>query len=113
MKKWIVYTFVLIVMFGLVACEGRAGKDFDKPEDLYTFDAKILEIHDDYFLVEPNAGTLEANCSDKIEVSTQNADRSVDWQVGDQVRITYNGQIQELYPAILPQVYKVEKRGSV
>lgn len=112
MKKWIACTLVLIVMFGLVACEGRAGKDFDKPDDLYTFDAKILEIHDDYFLVKPDAGTQEANCSDKIKVSTQNTDRSVDWQVGDQVRITYNGQIQELYPAILPQVYKVEKRGS-
>ena len=112
MKKWIVCTLVLIVMFGLVACGGRAGKDFDKPEDLYTFDAKILEIHDDYFFVEPDAGTQEANCSDKIKVSTQNAHQSADWEVGDQVRITYNGQIQELYPAILPEVYKIEKRGA-
>ena len=112
MKKWIACTLVLVVMFGLVACGGRAGKDFDKPDDLYTFDAKILEIHDNYFLVEPDAGTQEANCSDKIQVSTQNADQSVDWQVGDLVRITYNGQIQELYPAILGQVYKVEKRGA-
>ncbi len=109
MKKRIACALVLIVMFGLVACGGRAGKDFDKPDDLYTFDAKILEIHDSYFLVKPDAGTQEANCSDKIKVSTQNADRSIDWQVGDLVRITYNGQIQELYPAILPQVYKVEK----
>ncbi len=112
MKKWIACALVLIVMFGLVACGGRAGKDFDKPDDLYTFDAKILEIHDSYFLVEPDAGTQEANCSDKIKVSTQNADQSIDWQVGDLVRITYNGQIQELYPAILGQVYKVAKRGA-
>ena len=112
MKKWIVCALVLIVMFGSVACGGRAGKDFDKPDDLYTFDAKILEIHDSYFLVEPDAGTQEATGSDKIKVSTQNADQSVDWQVGDLVRITYNGQIQELYPAILPQVYKVEKRAA-
>jgi len=109
MKKWIACALVLVVMFGLVACGGRTGTDFDKPEDLYTFDAKILEIHDSYFLVEPSADSHEANSSDKIQVSTQNADPSAQWQVGDSVRITYNGQIQELYPAIVPQVYKVEK----
>ena len=109
MKKWIVCILVVIIMFGLVACGGRAGKDFDKPDDLYTFEATILEIHDSYFLVEPSADSRESNSSDKIQVSTQNADPSIDWQVGDSVRITYNGQIQELYPAILPQVYKVEK----
>ncbi len=106
MKKWIIGTLVLIVMLALVACDGRSGKDFDKPEDLYTFNGRILEIHDGYFLVAPDAGTPEANCSDKIKVSTQNADQSIDWQVGDLIRITYSGQIQELYPAILPQVYK-------
>ncbi len=85
----------------------------DRPDDLYTFEAAILEIHDSYFLVEPSAGFQEANSSDKIQVSTQNADQSIDWKVGDFVRITYNGQIQELYPAILPQVYKVEKLSLV
>lgn len=99
-------------MFGLVACDHHSGKDFDKPDDLYTFTAKILEIHDDYFLVKPDAGTQEANSCDKIQVSTQNADRSVEWKVGDPVQITYNGVIQELYPAILGQVYKIEKRGA-
>lgn len=112
MKKWIVYILVLMIMLGSVACDGRSGKDFDKPNDLYTFNAKILEIHENYFLVKPDAGSQEANCSDKIQVSTQNADQSVDWQVGDLVRITYNGVIQELYPAILGQVYKVEKQGT-
>lgn len=109
MKKQIVCIMILSIMFTLVACGGRAGKDFDKPDDLYTFHAEILEIHDSYFLVKPDAGTQEANCADKLQVSTQNADQSVDWQVGDSIQITYNGQIQELYPAILPQVYKVEK----
>ena len=101
-----------IILFGPVACGGQAGKGFDKPVDLYTSNPMILEIHDNYFLVEPNAGTQEASCSDKIQVSTQNADQFVDWQVGDFVRITYNGQSQEFYPAILGQLYQVEKRGA-
>ena len=109
MKKFLMILFTLVCLLGLAACEARSSKDFDKPNDLYTFEATILEIHDSYFLVEPSADSHEANSSDKIQVSTQNADPSVRWQVGDSVRITYNGQIQELYPAILPQVYKVEK----
>ena len=109
MKKFLMILFALICLLSLVACGARSGKDLDKPDDLYTFEATILEIHDSYFLVEPAADSQEINSSDKIQVSTQNADSSAQWQVGDLVRITYNGQIQELYPAILPQVYKVEK----
>ena len=113
MKKNLFCILIFVLAFTLVACGGRSGKDFDKPDDLYTFEATILEIHDSYFLVEPAADSQEINSSDKIHVSTQNADPSIQWQVGDLVRITYNGQIQELYPAILPQVYKVEKRSPV
>ena len=113
MKKVFAIVCTLICLLSLVACGARSGKDFDKPDDLYTFEATILEIHDSYFLVEPAADSQEINSSDKIHVSTQNADSSTQWQVGDSVRITYNGQIQELYPAILPQVYKVEKLSPV
>ena len=113
MKKVFAIVCTLICLLSLVACGARSGKDFDKPDDLYTFEATILEIHDSYFLVEPAADSQEINSSDKIQVSTQNADPSTQWQVGDSVRITYNGQIQELYPAILPQVYKVEKLSLV
>ena len=112
MKKTVLCILVLSLILPLVACSGRSGKDFDKPDDLYTFEARILEIHDTYFLVSPETHTAEANSSDKIHVSTQNADPSIQWQVGDLIRITYNGMIQELYPAILPQVYKVELLSS-
>ena len=109
MKKLITLVLALICVLGLVGCDGKAGKDFDKVDDLHQFDATILEIHDGYFLVEPGAGMIELNSADKIEVSTQNADPSIEWQVGDLVLITYDGIILETYPARLNQVYKVEK----
>lgn len=109
MKKLMALLLALICVLGLVGCGGKAGKDFDKPDDLHQFDATILEIHDDYFLVEPGAGMQELNSADKIEVSTQNADPSTEWQVGNLVLITYDGVILETYPARLQQVYKVEK----
>lgn len=109
MKKLILLVLAFACMLTLVACEGKAGKDFDKPDDLYQFDAKILEIHDNYFLVEPGAGMDELKSADKITVPTQNASQEVEWQVGDLILITYNGEIMETYPAQLGQVYKVEK----
>ena len=96
-------TFVLI----LVGCEGMYGKDFDKTDDLHEFYATILEIHDDYFLVEPGEGTEELKFANKFTVPTQNAYSTVEWQVGDLVMIKYDGVILESYPAQLGQVDKI------
>ena len=109
MKKFMALGLALVCILALFGCDGKAGKNFDRPDDLHQFDATILEIHDDYFLVEPGAGMQELNSASKIEVSTLNADPSVEWQVGDLVLITYDGVILETYPARLNQVYKVEK----
>ena len=109
MKKLIALVLALVCVLCLSACDGKAGKDFDKADDLHQFDATILEIHDNHFLVEPCVGMNELKSADKIEVSTQNADKSVEWKVGDLVLITYDGVILETYPARLNQVYKVEK----
>ena len=110
MKKLIAIILALTCIICLAACDNKSGgPDFDKPNDLHQFDATILEIHDNYFLVEPCAGMDELKSADKIEVSTQNADKSVEWKVGDLVLITYDGVILETYPARLNQVYKVEK----
>lgn len=109
MKKLIALMLVFSCVICLVACDNKSGKDFDKVEDKYQFDATILEIHDNHFLVEPCAGMNELKSSDKIVVSTQNADKAIDWKVGDLVLITYDGVILETYPAKLNQVYKLEK----
>ena len=109
MKKLIAIILALTCIICLAACDNKSGKDFDKPTDQHQFDATILEIHDNYFLVEPGAGMDELKSADKIEVSTQNADKSVEWKVGDLVLITYDGVILESDPARLNQVYKVEK----
>ena len=109
MKKLIALALALVCVSGLVACDSKSGKDFDQPDDLCQFTATILEIHDDYFLVESKEGTEELNSGDKFEVPTQNADQSIEWQVGDRVLITYNGGVLDSLPMQLGQVYKIEK----
>ena len=107
MKK-LLPLFLCTLLLLLSACDGKAGKNFDKPE-LYTFTATILEIHDSYFLVTPDEGSPPASSADKIEVPSKNAEQGVEFAPGDHIQITYDGMIQELYPARLPQVYKIEK----
>lgn len=112
MKKTIAIALVLFCIISLVVCDNKSGKDFDKVEDKYQFEATILEIYENSLLVKPADGTTELNSSDKIVVSTQNTDKSIGWKVGDLVLITYSGVILESYPAQLHQVYKVEKISS-
>lgn len=107
MKKLFALLLCLFLLL-LAACGGKSGKNFDQPEQ-YTFTATILEIHDSHFLVTPDEGSPPASSADKIEVPSRNAEQDVKFAPGDHVRITYDGMIQELYPARLPQVYKIEK----
>ena len=109
MKKLTALIFAMFSLFALVACGGRSGKDHDLPEDLHQFEAKILEVHEDHFLVEPCADSQESKSSSKITVSRQNADPDQEWKIGDTILITYDGLIMETYPAQLGQVYKIEK----
>ena len=109
MKKLTAMILAMFSLFSLVACEGKTGKDHDLPEDMYQFEAKILEVHEGFFLVEPSADSQESKSSSQITVSRQNADPELEWKVGDTILITYDGQIMETYPAQLGQVYKIEK----
>lgn len=116
MKKLIVLVLTLVCMLGAIGCDGKVNTDtnksteqLDKPTEQHQFNATILEIYDNHFLVEPCAGMDELKSSDKIEVSIQNIDKSIECKVGDYVLITYDGIILETYPARLNQVYKVEK----
>lgn len=69
--------------------------------------AKLLEIHDGYFLVEPAEGSWELNSASRIEVPMKNMEPSPEPQVGDILEIEYNGQLQETYPARISIPYSI------
>ncbi|MGN0402520.1 MAG: hypothetical protein ACI4HQ_09735 [Acetatifactor sp.] len=80
--------------------------DVSAPETA-VFTAKILEIHDDFFLVEPTTGSWELNSADRMEVPLKNMAASPEPQVGDLIEITYSGEILETYPARLSKIYGI------
>lgn len=69
--------------------------------------AKVLEIHDVYFLVEPVEGSWELSSASKIEVPMRNMEPSPEAQVGDILEIEYDGQLAETYPARITEVYSI------
>ncbi len=75
----------------------------------YYFDAKVIKVQDDMVLVEPFENTSERACSDKIWVSTKVSSNIAvpDLYDGVYIRIVYDGMIQEVYPAIVPNVSEI------
>ena len=69
--------------------------------------AKLLEIHDGYFLLEPVEGSWELSSASQIEVPMKNMASSPEPQVGDILEIKYDGQLQETYPARITAVYGI------
>lgn len=62
----------------------------------YTFIGEIIEVHDNSIIVKPNAGTREIDSSDKYSI--EDIGEEV-YQVGSKVKIYYDGNVLETYPA--------------
>ena len=68
----------------------------------YKFLAKIIEVYDNYIIVEPNKDTRERNSSDKIKINKIKPiydPYNKLYEVGNTIDITYDGRIMETYPA--------------
>ena len=59
-----------------------------------TFKAEVLEIHEGYFLVAPEA-SWALNSADQIEVPLMNMDPALEPQIGDIIEVSYSGEILE------------------
>ena len=73
------------------------------------FNAKILEVNENNILVEPLKGEIERNSASKIYVSTDVISENPvpELKKGDKVRIVYNGEIQEIFPARISKVFAI------
>ena len=105
MTKLLALVLACISVLMLIAC----NNENPAPEDEYVFQANVLEIGEQYLLVEPASDSKESKSSDKIMISLETVNCPENIEVGDSVVITYDGMIQELYPAMIPNVYSIEK----
>lgn len=69
-----------------------------------TFQATVIEVTDSSILVKPIDDSPELDSSDQFSVPNT---EKLALQTGDTVKITYNGEILESYPAQLGEVHEI------
>lgn len=79
--------------FTCAVIEFNEGKDNSEE---HHFEAKVIEVHDGYIIVEPNENEEESKSSDKFHIDNKN---NVKYKKGQILSITYVGGINESYPA--------------
>ena len=72
-----------------------------KAAETYKMTGTVLEITNGTMVVEPLEGEDELSSSDKFVVSMEHMNASPEPKVGDIIEVTYNGDIEESYPARL------------
>ena len=96
--------------------DGGVSTDTATPQEpeaspSHQFTAKVVEVRDTgtrpVIVVEPLEGEPERASADRIVVTA--AGEVPVLEVGDLVRITYDGQIQETYPAGISGAQQIEK----
>lgn len=101
MKKIFAIILALMCILALAGCQNLPA-DNDTPPGVLpsdgnvTFIAQVLEVHAGSYLIQPVEGSAELNSADKITVPAQDG---VNAQVGDYIKVTYDGQLMESYPA--------------
>ncbi len=95
MKKTI-FTILIcgVMILGLTGCNNSEKKD---DNDIHTFEGTIIECEKESMIVSPNENTEEHKSSDKFRIEYVNGFNSCN--VGNKVKITYKGMINESYPA--------------
>ena len=103
MKKFTLFLALLLCLSLLVGCQEEEPVTTE-----YAFTATVLDVSETQLLVAPDEGTPESKSSDKIYLPLENKTSWPIPQVGDTVNVVYDGIIQELYPARIPNLYRVE-----
>lgn len=75
--------------------------DYNYSITKYEFIGEIIESYDSYIIVKPEQGSKELKSSDKIQIGINRPINGTNdfYVVGNKIKITYNGEIMESYPA--------------
>ena len=108
MKRQLLLILTMSLILLAAACGTSSGGESKVGGDeTVTFQATIIEIQDDCYLVEPVEGSVELNSADRITIPMTNMEPSPEPEVGDVLEIGYDGSIAESYPAQITKVYSI------
>jgi hypothetical protein len=117
MKRFLTWILATICVIGLVGCHNSNAASTQegqptKQEWEHCFEARIVEVYDNYVLVVPAEGSLEFNSASKIEVPIENIGSCPSPRIGLLIKIAYDGHILETHPARIQNVYSIEVIGE-
>ena len=107
MKRKFAFVMGVVVVFAIagimVFSAYRSSESYRKKKaaETYIMTGTVLEISNGTMIVEPLEGEDEFSSSDKFVVSMEHMSASQEPEVGDIIEVTYNGDIEETYPARL------------
>ena len=102
---WVIV--VAVVACGVVTVCFATNPKQDSIQEQRTVQARITEVENGSFLVEPVEGASELSSSDLFRVPITNMPPSPEPRVGDVIEITYDGSILESYPAQFGTIYSM------
>lgn len=80
------------------SCPDYEEHEGTQEDNEHSFFGKVIESHQSYIIVEPNKDEEERRSSDKFHIELGNENDAI-YKVGTNVKITYEGMINESYPA--------------
>lgn len=86
--------------------EERFEKEMKNSE--YSFCGTITQVEENLFFVEPDENEEIKKSADLIMVEKLKIDTNVKYEIGERVKITYDGNVMTTYPAQINAV-KYEK----
>ncbi len=112
MKKTRALLFLFVVSLLamlLVSCADYSEPSGKAGVGKFYFHAEVVEVHNGYIMVTPVEGAAQGRSSDLIDVSLTLRSGEVVSGVekGDTVRIIYNGEIMESYPARIAKAFDI------
>ena len=120
-KRFVALLLSIVCILSLVACSKDVEKtpvddqttQTETPEQSYMVArGTVLEIHDNYVLIQPLPGDQSALSADKIEIALKGTITWEDKKVGDVIEVAYEDGIQETYPARIPNVVSITLLGD-
>ncbi len=106
-QKWVCVILCLCSVIGMAGCSKKMNMNtvLDEPN----FAGIVLEVDEKTILVKVNEDEDAYKSSDLICVSidVEIPDGLSEYEVGDEVRVYYDGNIAESYPAQVHKVYAI------
>lgn len=115
-KWWIVVVIILIIGAAILIlsrdtneASGQTNDSSQKPNEAseYQFDAKVLEIQDDYILVEALEGQQIVG-EIRVQIGLLTEKQVPRMKKGDTVRITHDGKMTMSIPPQMTAVEEIE-----